>query len=145
MKKKQIPFIIGLGQKATQYRFFSKYFKIIQPDWNNGSISKLKLGKPDTLIGFSLGAEIACEHALKNKIKTLILCSMTPGMESLKDVKADKIILLAGEKEKWLIKDAKRVLKTFKNKSEIIVIPGADHKIDKKYLKKLLEIVRIYN
>ena len=64
---------------------------------------------------------------------------MTTGVESLKDVKADKIIFLIGEKEKWVIKDTKRLLKTVKNRAKIIVIPKADHKIDNNYKNVLLQ------
>lgn len=62
-------------------------------------------------------------------------------LKSLKKVKADKIIFLIGEKEKWVIKDTKRVLETVKNRAKIIVIPKADHKITGDYRKKLIEVV----
>jgi alpha/beta superfamily hydrolase len=141
---KKIKFLHGLGDRSY-YKSLFKYFNVLDIDWNNGSLSKLRLGKPEILVGFSLGCMLALMHAEKHKVKTLVLCSMSPGMESLKEVKADKIIFMAGEKEKWLIKDLKRVSKTFKNKSEIIVIPGTDHWINKKYLKKLLEVIQIYS
>ncbi|MEK7116568.1 MAG: hypothetical protein AAB837_00180 [Patescibacteria group bacterium] len=133
----KIKFLHGLGDRS-QYKSLFKYFNVLDIDWNKGSLSKLRLGKPDILVGFSLGCDIALMHAEKHKIKTLILCSMTPGVESLKKVKADKIIFLIGEKEKWVIKDTRRLLKTVKNRAKIIVIPKAGHKIDKNYLDKIL-------
>jgi alpha/beta superfamily hydrolase len=138
--KNKIKFLHGLGDR-TQYKSLFKYFNVLDIDWNKGNLSKLRLGKQDVLIGFSLGCDIALMHAEKYKVKVLILCSMSPGTESLKNVKADKIIFMAGDKEKWLIKDIRRVLKTFKNKSEVVIVPEANHKIDKKYLKMLLEVI----
>ena len=72
---KKINFIPGLGEKPRDYKALSKYFNIVNIDWNNG---KTKLGKIDTLIGFSLGGIIAMMHAEKSKVKTLILCSIPP-------------------------------------------------------------------
>src|ERR1035437_7747249 len=141
MKTKQIPFIIGLGQKATQYRSLSKYFNIIEPDWNNGSLSKLKLGKPEIIAGFSLGCMIATMHVEKHKVKTLILCSPTPD-ETLKNIKADTVIFLAGAKEKWVIQEIKRMKRTLNSKyTSINIIPKAGHKINKYYQKILLDIL----
>src|SRR3990170_686339 len=51
---KKIKIIIGLGQKRKHYRFLSKYLNIREVDWNNGSLSKMRLGKPKILVGFSL-------------------------------------------------------------------------------------------
>jgi predicted esterase len=139
--KTKIPFIIGLGQKAKEFRFLSKYFKIIQPDWNNGSLSKMKLGKPKIIAGFSLGCMIATMQAEKNKVETLILCSPTPD-ETLKNVKAEKVIFLVGHKEKWVYKEIKRVRKTLKCSSTIKIIPNAGHKIDTVYKNALIGIVK---
>lgn len=141
MKKKKINFIVGLGQKANEYRRLSKYFNIIEPDWNNGSLTKLKLGKPEILVGFSMGAVVAIEHALKHKVKHLILCSLTPGMETLKGIKADKIDFIVGEKEDWVEEDLMRLIKTTKPSWNITYVQGAGHKIDKNYLKEILHIV----
>jgi len=141
MKTKQPPFIVGLGQKTTQYRSLSKYFDIIEPDWNNGSLSKLKLGRPKIVAGFSLGCMIATMHAEKHKVKTLILCSPTPD-ETLKNVKADHVVFLVGEKEKWVHKEIKRIIKTVKKgTAKIIVIPNADHKINDTYLMEIRKVL----
>src|SRR3990167_5098493 len=126
---KKIPFLYGLGQNKSQYKELSKFCDVKKIDWNNGSLAKLKLGKPDTLIGFSLGAIVACDHAVKHHVKTLILCSMTTGVETLNNIKADKVIFLVGEKEEWIIKDNQRVAKTLKCEWEFKVIPNTNHKI----------------
>jgi pimeloyl-ACP methyl ester carboxylesterase len=140
MKSKKVSIIIGLGQKKTEYRSLSKYLNIIQPDWNNGSLEKMKLGKPDVLIGFSLGCMIAVMHAEKHRVKKLILCSMTPD-ETLEKVKADHVIFIAGKKESWIINEINRVAKTLKSTYEIKIIPNADHKINLEYQKELLNII----
>jgi pimeloyl-ACP methyl ester carboxylesterase len=140
MKTKNISIIIGLGQKATEYRALSKYLNIIQPDWNNGSLRKMKLRKSDVLIGFSLGCMIATMHAEKHKVKRLILCSPTPD-ETLEKVKTDHVVFMAGEKETWIIQEMRRIAETLKSTYEIIIIPNADHKIDFEYRKELLKIL----
>lgn len=139
MENKKINFIPGLGEQPSDYKALSSYLNIIKINWNN---IKINVGRVDTLAGFSMGAVLACDYALKQKVKTLILCSMTPGAETLKDVRADKIIFIVGEKEKWVIKDIKRSAKTLPHKNfQIIVVPKADHKITGIYRKKLLEVV----
>ncbi len=134
--------IIGLGQKATEYRSLSKYLDIVQVDWNNGSLAKMKLGNPDILVGFSLGCVVATMHAEKHKVKNLILCSPTPD-ETLERVKTDYATFIVGEKETWLRKETRRVAKTLKCPAKIIIVPGSDHKIDSKYQKALLEVLNI--
>ena len=138
MKKKNNKpiFFCGLGEKASDYKLLPKYLDIVPIDWNK---IKLPKSKADIVVGFSMGAILACEYAARNKVKILILCSMTAGVESLKKIKADKINFLIGKKEKWVIKDTKRLLKTVKNKAKIIVIPKASHKIDRNYLNKIIE------
>ncbi len=137
--KNKINFIPGLGEKPKEYKALSKYLNIVDIDWNNG---KVRFGKVDTLIGFSMGAVIACEYSTKHKLKNLILCSLTPGAESLNMVKADNIIFLVGEKEKWVLKEINRVRKTLKCKNSVIVVPGSDHKITGKYQEELLQIIQ---
>jgi alpha/beta superfamily hydrolase len=134
-------FFCGLGEQPSAYKSLSKFLNIIPIDWNKIKIPKFKA---DTAVGFSMGAILACEYAIKNKVKNLILCSMTTGVESLEKIKSEKIIFLIGEKEKWVIKDTKRVLKTVKNRAKIIIVPKADHKIDRNYQKKLLEVIHVY-
>jgi alpha/beta superfamily hydrolase len=137
--KNKTTFLYGLGERK-EYKNLFKYFNVPKIDWNRSTIIPT-IGKVDTLVGFSMGAILACDYALKHKVKTLILCSMTTGVETLEKVKVDKIIFLIGEKEKWVIKDTKRVLKTVKNRAKIIVIPKANHKIDSKYLKKIRKVL----
>jgi predicted esterase len=138
-ENKRIQFLPGLGEKPKEYQRLSKYLKILDVDWNTGKITP-PIKKTDILVGFSMGAILACEYALKHKVKNLILCSMTTGVESLEKVKANQIIFLIGEKEKWVIKDTLRISEPLKNK-EIYIIPNGDHKIDKNYQKKLIEII----
>lgn len=132
MKKTQ--FIIGLGQKASEYELLSKCLKIIQPDWNN---SRVKINKCDTLIGFSLGCMLATMYAEKHNIKHLILCSPTPD-ETLKNVKAKKITFIVGDTEKWVIQNIYRVAKELKCSWFIFKVSNTGHKINKQYKKILL-------
>lgn len=138
--KNKVKIIIGLGQKASEYRSLSKYLDIVQPDWNNGSLSKMKLGRPEILVGFSLGCMIATMHSEKVKVKTLVLCSPSPD-ETLSKVKADKIVFIYGQKESFIKENIKRISKTFKGKIEIIEVPESGHNIDKKYQKVLLSVL----
>ena len=138
MKNKKINFIPGLGEKPSDYKALSKYLNIIDVDWNN---CKTKIGKVDTLIGFSLGAVLAVIHAEKSKVETLILCSLTP-LENLKDVKANEIIFIVGSKEKFCLENIRRVYKTLKCKKRIIIIPKAGHRITGEYREKLLELIK---
>lgn len=134
MKKNKTLFIPGLSEQANNYRSFSNYMKVYDIDWNN---IKYPRGKYNTIIGFSWGAIIACIYGMKHPIKTLILCDMTTGVETLKDVKADEVIFIIGEKGKWAIKDTRRVAKTLKCKWKMIIVPNGEHKIDKNYQKIL--------
>lgn len=147
MKKilsKKIQFIPGLGEKPWEYKNLSKYLDILDIDWNTGR-TKTCIKKTNILSGFSMGAALACEYTLKNKVKNLILCSLTPGEETLKEVNADNVVFLVGEKEKWVLKEIKRVRKTLLCKSSIVVIPKADHKIIGKYQEELIKIVNSLN
>ena len=134
MKKKKLQFIYGLGNR-NEYKSLFKYFDIPKIDWNN---SKIKIKKCDTLIGFSLGCMLATMYAEKHKLKHLILCSPTPD-ETLKNVKADKITFIAGEKEEWVIKNIYRIAKGLKCSWTFIKVPKADHRINKDYQKTLIK------
>lgn len=138
-KKKRIVFIPGLGERAKDYKRLSKYMKIHDIDWNK---IRLPRNNPDILVGFSMGAVLAFEYAENHKVDTLILCSLTPCIDTLKGIKVNKVIFLVGEKEKWAYKDHLRLAKTLRNKSKVLMIPGADHKITGDYLKKLVNIVQ---
>ena len=138
-KNKKILFIPGLGERAKDYKHLSKYMEIYNIDWNK---IRLPRGKPDILIGFSMGAALACEYAEDHKVNTLILCSLTPNINTLKGLKAREVIFIIGEKEKWAYKNNRRLAKTLRCKWRIIVVPKADHKIVGNYRKKLLEVIK---
>lgn len=138
--KEKIQFLPGLGEKPRHYKHLSKYLKVLDVDWNTGQI-KPAIRRADIITGFSMGAVLVCEYATKHKVKTLILCSLTPGAETLKRVQAEEVIFLVGEKEKWVLKEVKRVRKTLKCRNSIVVITGADHKITGKYKSRLIEII----
>lgn len=137
--KNKYQIIIGLGQKASQYKSLSKYLKIVQPDWNN---SKVKIEKCDTLIGFSLGCMLACVYAEKHRIKHLILCSPTPD-ETLKKVKADKITFIVGDKETWVRENINRLTKELTCSWKILEVSNTGHKLNRNYRKILLNSINI--
>lgn len=142
MKKtsnKKIVFIPGLGERAKDYKALSKYMKVYNIDWNKIRLPK---GKIDILIGFSMGAAIACEYAEINNINTLVLCSLTPNIDTLETLRAKKVIFVVGEKEKWAYKNNLRLGKTLKCDWDIIVVKGADHKIVGEYRKQILNIIK---
>ena len=143
MKNNKIIFLYGLGERKEYKNLFNNFI-VPKIDWNKCTVTP-KIGNVDTLVSFSLGALFACQHTEKHKVKTLILCSITPGAETLENVKAGKVIFLAGKKEKWVIKEIKRVAKTLRCDWQIHIIPKAIHKITGNYRKKLLEIVNNAN
>ncbi len=138
LKNKKIVFIPGLGERAKDYNHLSKYMKVYDVDWNK---IRLPRGKIDILIGFSMGAVLACEYAEDHKIDTVILCSLTPCIDTLERLKAKEIIFVVGEKEKWAYKNNLKLIKTIKCKRRIIIVPKADHRINKDYKKVLLDIL----
>lgn len=141
-KIKKIQFIPGLGEKSKDYKELSKHFEVLNPDWNKWE-TKPKINKPDILITFSLGGWMAIDYTEKNKVKNVVFCSLTPGLESFSkfNVKVDNVIFIVGEKEEWVIKEIKRVRKTLKCPSKLVIVPGADHEIKGGYEKKLIEII----
>jgi len=138
-KNKKIVFIPGLGERAKDYNSLSAHMKVFNIDWNK---IRLPRGRIDILVGFSMGAALACEYAEEHKVDTIILCSLTPSIDTLRGLKVKKAFFILGEKEKWAYKNNARLSKTLKCRSEIIVIPGAGHKIVGNYRKKLLETLR---
>jgi len=128
-----------LGEQPSVYKSLSKYLDIVPINWNK---IKLPTKKVSIVAGFSIGATLACDYAMKNRVKTLILCSMTPGVESLNVVKADKIIFLVGEKEDWVIKDTRRLMKKLAIPHEIKIVKKAGHKIDANYRTTLFNIIK---
>ena len=126
-------FYHGLGEKKKNYASLSKHLIVADIDWNTEKATSAK--NCDTVISFSLGAIFSLDVALKRKLKKLILCSPTP-FESLGKCKAEEVIFIIGEKEKFLQKVFKPLCK--KN-VKMIIVPKGDHRIDKNYEKVLLE------
>ncbi len=142
LKNNKVQFLPGLGEKPKEYKRLLNYLDTLDVDWNTGKITPT-IKKSDILVGFSMGAFLACEYALKHKITTLILCSPTPGAETLKDIKTNNVIFLVGSKEKWVIKDIQRIRKTLKSNSQVIIVPDAGHKIVGKYQQRLIEVLNM--
>lgn len=126
-------FYPGLGETKKNYKSLAKHLIVADIDWNTGKSTSAK--NCDTVVSFSLGAVFSIDIASKKKLKKLILCSPTP-FESLTDCKAEQVLFIIGEKEKFLQKIFKPLCK--KN-VKMIVVPNSDHKIDKNYEKILLE------
>ncbi len=141
MKKKlknKVVFIPGLGEKASKYRHLPSWIDVHETDWNDPKLPKKGYS---TVISFSLGAYLACDYAMKYKVKHLILCSPTPGMQTLKGVKASMIDVIVGGKEAWVKEDLMRLIKTRKVNWNINYVEGGNHKIDPKYLRELLLVL----
>ncbi len=139
MKNIRINFIPGLGEKPNEYKALSKYLNIVDIDWNNG---KTKLGKLDTLVGFSLGCIVACMHAEKSHVRRLVLCSLTPE-ENLGSIKVDEVVFIVGENEKFVLTNVRRIYKNLKCKKSIVIVKGAGHKIDTNYQNTLLKVLGV--
>ena len=137
--KNKITFLYGLGQRK-EYRHLFKYFTVPKIDWNKGTITP-KIGKVDTLIGFSMGCMLAIMHAEKYKVKHLILCSPSPGEESLSKVRASRITFLVGEKETYVLQDLLRISNSTNALVDLVVIKNGTHNINNGYLNKLLELI----
>lgn len=135
---KKIKFIPGFPEQPSDYKELSRYLDIVKIDWNK---PRLNFNKIKTLTTFSFGGVLALEYALRKKVDVLVLCSLTPSIETLEKVKADRVIFIVGEKEKWCLKNIRRVSKTLKCRKSIIVVRGAGHKITGNYRKKLLEVI----
>ena len=88
-----------------------------------------------------MGAALACEYAEDHKIDTIILCSLTPCIDTLKRLKTKEVIFIMGEKEKWAHENNVRLTKTLKCKNKIIVVPKSGHKIDANYRATLLNTI----
>ena len=137
--KHKIIFYPGLGEKPSNYKAFSKLVTVADIDWNTGKYIP-KVTNADIVISFSLGINYALDYASKHKVKKLILCSPAP-FETLKGIKVPEIILMAGEKEKFLIENNLRLWKNWHNKKSIklVTIPKIGHKITPKYLKVIIK------
>ena len=102
----------------------------------------------DTIIGFSWGAVAACLYAGEFPVKLLILCSLPAGVDAsyMAGLKAEKVVFLFGEKEKWMIEDNRRVIKQMKKQhTRRVVVPKEGHGITKPYLEKILEAIKEFN
>lgn len=128
-------FYPGLGEIKDNYKSLAKHIVVAGIDWNTGKSTSAK--GFDIVVSFSLGAVFSLEIALKKKIKKLILCSPTP-FESLGKCKAEQVIFIIGEKEKFLQKIFRPLCK--KN-VKMIIVPKGDHKIDKNYQKIILQSI----
>lgn len=128
-----------MGEKPRNYEALSDRVTLVDIDWNTDQYAP-KINKEGILIGFSMGCYYPLTHALKHRVKNLILCSVPP-LETLANVKADRVIFLVGSKERFVLQNVRRVAKTFKSEKQIIVISGADHQISGNYRKKLLEVI----
>src|SRR3989338_5764616 len=126
-------FYPGLGETKKNYKSLSKHLTVAHIDWNTGKATSSK--NYDTVLSFSLGAVFSLDAALKRKLKKLILFSPTP-FESLGRHKAEQIIFIIGEREKFLQKIFKPLCK--KN-VKMIIVPKGDHRINKNYKKILLQ------
>lgn len=126
----------------------SKSFDVREINWNKGTITP-PLYKETILAGFSMGAVRACEYATKHKVDTLVLCSMTPGIESLRAVKAKQIVFVVGGKEDWVRRDMIRLsdqlTKDRQCSWDFHIIPKCDHRMNKAYIKRVLDIVTQYH
>lgn len=145
INKKSTIFIPGLTERAKDYLFrpISRYMLIHDIDWNT---AKIPTKKYKTVIGFSFGAVLACQYALKRPVERLILCSMTPGIEHLKNIKAKHIVFMIGEKElhkDWSLTNYRHICKTLPKgiSKTLMVVPGAGHKIGKAYTKAILGMI----
>ena len=129
-------FLYGLGDKQSDYKSLSKHFYIPKINWNTVKIEKMPK-EVGVLAGFSMGACLAIDYAMKHRVKKLVLCSLPPGIESLENIKAGEIVFMAGEKEKWVIEDMARL----RTKNQLIIsVRDTGHKINKAYREELLKI-----
>lgn len=126
-------FYPGLGETKKNYKSLSKHLIVADIDWNTRKATSSK--NCDTVVSFSLGAVFSLDISLKRKLKKLILCSPTP-FESLDKYKAEQVIFIIGEKEKFLQKVFKPLCK--KN-VKMIIVPQGDHKINKNYEKIIIQ------
>lgn len=126
-------FYPGLGETKENYKSLSQHMIVADIDWNTGKATSSK--NCDTVVSFSLGAVFSLDISLKKKLKKLILCSPTP-FESLGKHKAEEVIFIIGEKEKFLQEIFRPLCK---GNVKMIIVPKGDHKIDKVYKEAILK------
>ncbi|MEQ1561675.1 MAG: hypothetical protein ABL899_03075 [Nitrospira sp.] len=129
-------FYPGLGETKKNYKSLSRYLTIADIDWNTGKATPSK--NYDNVVSFSLGCVFSLEIALKRKMKKLILCSPTP-FETLGKCRAEEVIFIIGENEKFLQKIFKPLCK---GNVKMIIVPGGIHKINRGYEKLILENIK---
>jgi len=126
-------FYPGLGELKKNYKSLSGHVMVADIDWNTGKATSAK--KCDIAVSFSLGCVFSLDLALKRKLKKLILCSPTP-FETLGNHKAEEVIFIIGEEERFL----QKIFKPLCIKGvTMIIVPKGDHKIDRNYQNVLLE------
>jgi len=126
-------FYPGLGELKKNYKSLSDHIIVAEIDWNTGKATPTK--DCDIVASFSLGCIFSLDVALKKKLKKLILCSPTP-FETLGDHKAEEVIFIIGEEERFL----QKIFKPLCVKGvKMIIVPKGDHKIDQNYQNVLLE------
>ncbi|MHB1316887.1 MAG: hypothetical protein ACYCZW_03485 [Minisyncoccota bacterium] len=126
-------FYPGLGETKENYKSLSQHMIVADIDWNTGKATSSK--NCDTVVSFSLGAVFSIDISLKKKLKKIILCSPTP-FETLGNHKAEEVIFIIGEKEKFLQKIFRPLCK---GNVKMILVPKGDHKIDKVYKEVILK------
>jgi esterase/lipase len=126
-------FYPGLGETKKNYESLSEHLIVADVDWNTGKHTPAT--DCDVVVSFSLGAVFSLDIALKRKLKKLILCSPTP-FETLGKHKAERIIFIIGENEKFLQKVFKPLCK--KN-VKMIIVPKGNHRINKNYQNIILQ------
>lgn len=144
-KNKRIPFLPGLGNMPKKVRdTLARHFDVRRIDWNKGTITP-PLYKETIIGGFSMGAVEACEYATKHKVDTLVLCSLTPGIESLREIKAKHVFFFVGDKETWVKYETMRVAKTLTCEWQVIIVPKCDHQMTNKYIELVLDVVSLFD
>lgn len=127
-------FYPGLGETKKDYQSLAHHMNIADIDWNTGKATSAR--GCDTVVSFSLGNVFSLDIALKKKLKKLILCSPTP-FESLGKHKAQEVIIIVGEKEKFLQKIYQPLCT--KQQVKMIIVPKAGHKINATYENIILQ------
>ena len=128
-------FYPGLGETKENYRLLSRHMVVADIDWNTGKATSAK--GHDVVVSFSLGAVFSLDIASKQKLKKLILCSPTP-FESLGKHKAEQVIFIIGEKEKFL----QKIFEPLCNRNvKMVIVPKGGHKITKTYMQIVLSCI----
>lgn len=128
-------FYHGLGESKTDYKNI-KGITLADVDWNKVKATSAKGYK--NIVSFSLGVVFALDEATKYKVENLILCSPTP-FEHLKGIKAKKIWIIVGAKEKFLIDIFSKL---DRKNLDVIALEGVGHRMSKRYWKMVEAIIK---